>query len=241
MADIQNSVTQGVALYEQKRYKDALYFFTSIDTDTIERTDENALYLSDAIYYTGLCYSRLGFYEDALNYLEQVVTDSKEESPRVLQCRFILAIIYSSSNRKSLATFELNKLLESGFMVAKVYAALAHLSYLDGKVADCLDYYEKALSIENENVTALNGLGYVLAEADQDLAKALSYCKKASDIAPDAANFDSLGWVYHKLGMDEQAKTYLAKAIMINNGPAKVTMKEEIKKHMKVISDGESR
>ena len=73
-----------------------------------------------------------------------------------------------------------------------------------------LKNYEKSLKRDPDNVTSLNGLGYVLACQDKDLTKALSLCKKAVDSSPNsAACLDSLGWVYYKLGMIEDAKKLL--------------------------------
>ena len=169
-------------------------------------------------------------------YLEQVVTAGKDEE-RVLQCRLILAVIYSLSGRKRLAAFELNKLLEAEYKPASVYAALAFVAWEQSDTEKCLDYYEKSLDADPENVTALNGMGYVLACEDKDLTKALSFCKKAVKASPNsAACLDSLGWVYYKLGLYDDAKKYLemAEAIDGNN--------EEIANHIKsVVLDGDKR
>ena len=80
-------------------------------------------------------------------------------------------------------------------------------------------------------------MGYVLACEDKDLTKALSFCKKAVKASPNsAACLDSLGWVYYKLGLYDDAKKYLemAEAIDGNN--------EEIANHIKsVVLDGDKR
>ena len=67
---------------------------------------------NEIAYYLGLCYAKLEKYDDALLFLEQVVT-SGTDIHRILQCRFLLAVIYVISGRKRLADFELNKLLET--------------------------------------------------------------------------------------------------------------------------------
>lgn len=128
-------------------------------------------------YYLGLSYAKLSRYEDALVYLEQVVTSS-DDKERVLQCRFILAVIYSISGRKSLASFELEKLLEAHYKSELVYAALAFISWEESDVEKCLGYYEKSLAENPDNITALNGIGYVLACEEKDLTRALSFAKK---------------------------------------------------------------
>lgn len=224
-----NVLSQGIEFYNQKKYSDALTFFLALSSET----GADSL---DVAYYLGLCYAKLSRYEDSLLYLEQVVTAGKDED-RVLQCRLILAVIYSLSGRKRLAAFELNKLLEAEYKPASVYAALAFVAWEQSDTEKCLDYYEKSLDADPENVTALNGMGYVLACEDKDLTKALSFCKKAVKASPNsAACLDSLGWVYYKLGLYDDAKKYLemAEAIDGNN--------EEIANHIKsVVLDGDKR
>lgn len=217
-----NVLSEGIALYNQKKYSDALTFFLALPSDSGAEPIEIA-------YYLGLCYAKLEKYEDALLYLEQVVT-SGNTLEKVLQCRFLLAIIYAISGRKRLAAFELNKLSETGYKPASVYAASAFVAWEQNNIQSCLDYYEKSLNADPSNVTALNGLGYVLACENKDLTKALSCCKKAVDANPNsAACLDSLGWVYYKLGMIEDAKKYLEQAEQIDRD------NEEIAEHLKAV------
>lgn len=219
---------KGVLLYRQKRYTDALAFFLALPEDV--KIDGTVL-----AYYIGLCYARLEKWEDALLYLEQVVT-SGTEIEKVLQCRFLLAVIYAISGRKRLAEFELKKLLETGYETASVYAAIAYVAWEKGDLDGALMYYEKSLESDPHNVTSLNGLGYVLASENKDLAKALSYCKRAVDAAPcSAACLDSLGWVYFKLGLMNEAKRYLLEAqkydsenAVINDHILQMKMKRDI-------------
>ena len=76
--------------------------------------------------------------------MEQVVT-SGTHIERVQQCRFLLAVIYSLSGRKRLASFELGKLLESGYKPASVYASLAFIAWEQKDVEKCLEYYNKSI------------------------------------------------------------------------------------------------
>lgn len=205
-----NILFQGIDLYNQKKYSDALAFFLALPEDSGLDSQEIA-------YYLGLCYTKLKRYEDALLYLEQVVTGGGQLE-RVLQCRFILAVIYTKSKRKRLASFELNKLLESGYKPASVYASMAFIAWEQQEIDVALSYYEKSLELDENNVTSLNGLGYVLATENRDLTKALSCCKKAVQNSPDsAACLDSLGYVYYKLGLLKDAKKYLEMAEQIDN------------------------
>ena len=217
-----NTLSQGINFYNQKMYGDALTFFLSI-------TPQQESEANDISYYLGLCYAKLRHYEDALLYLEQVVTSSSIQE-RVLQCRFILAIIYAVSGRKRLANFELGKLKDTGYKPSEVYSVMAYVAWEQGDIEKSVDLYAQALTLDPENVTALNGMGYVLASQERDLGKALSYCKKAVDYAPDsAACLDSLGFVYYKLGLFKDAKKYLEQAEAID------TQNEEIAEHIKTV------
>ena len=211
MAD--NILAQGISLYKQKSYTGALSFFLSLPVDC--GADKNEI-----AYYLGLCYTKLEKYDDALLYLEQVVT-SGTHLERTLQCRFLLAVIYALSGRRRLADFELNKLLETGYMTPAVYAAIAFVAWEQNDTEKCLAYYEKSLKENPNNLTSLNGLGYVLACEEKDLTRALSLCKQAVNSAPDsAACLDSLGWVYYKLGLYEDSRKYLEQAEMLDRDNA---------------------
>ena len=219
-----NALSEGIRLYNTNCFKDALAFFLGLPEEV--HVDSMEL-----MYYIGLCYSKLGRYEDALLYLEQVVTAGKNQD-RVLQCRYILAVIYAVSGRKRLAQFELNKLLELNYRPASVYASLAYISWQQDEVEDCISYYRKALQLDSNNLTALNGLGYVLACENRDLTEALSFCKRAVDEEPDsAACLDSSGWVYYKLGLFDEADKYIRQASLLNSE------NDEIAEHLRLVSE----
>lgn len=200
-----NILSAGIELYNQKNYSDALAFFLSLPENSGAESN-------DVAYYLGLCYAKMKRYEDALLYLEQVVTGGSQLN-RISQCRYLLAVIYTLSGRKRLANFELNKLLESDYKPASVYASMAYIAWEQDETDQALEFYNRSLEIDENNVTALNGLGYVLAVEDRDLTKALTLCKKAVEYAPDsAACLDSLGYVYYRLGLLKDAKKYLEMA-----------------------------
>lgn len=213
-------LAEGKSLYRQKEYSQALAFFLALPS-------ENSADRIEIAYYLGLCYAKLEKYDDALLFLEQVVT-SGADIERVLQCRFILAVIYVISGRRRLADFELNKLLETGYMTSSVYAAIAFVAWQQQDVNKCIEYYEKSLKTDDENISSLNGLGYVLACQEKDLTRALSLCKQAVKIAPkSAACLDSLGWVYYKMGLYKDALQYLNDAEQI--APDNVEIANHIK------------
>ena len=196
---------EGMELYKQRRYEEAIDSFLKISSKDTEIN-------FDLAYYIGLCYASLLQYDDALVYLEQIITAGVDIA-RVYQCRLILAFIYTKTGRERLAEFELSKLLDAGYDSPQVHASMAYLAYEQGNAEKSLELYEKALDMDPDNATALNGLGYILADTEKDLTRALILCKKALDAQPDnPAYLDSLAWTYYKMGFDTEARTYIQRA-----------------------------
>jgi len=74
--------------------------------------------------------------------------------------------------------------------------------------------FRKVLEANPKNASALNYLGYMLADRNVRLNEALDMIKKAVDLDPNnPAYLDSLGWVYYRLGDLEKAEEYLRRAV----------------------------
>ncbi len=89
------------------------------------------------------------------------------------------------------------------------------------RYADAEVQFKKVLASDPEHASALNYLGYMLADQNQELESALGYIKKAVDLDPaNGAYLDSLGWVYFRLGKYDLAEENLLKASQkINTDP----------------------
>ncbi|MDR1862637.1 MAG: tetratricopeptide repeat protein [Treponema sp.] len=221
------SLQEGIRLYRLKRWDLALQVLLQVDAEFFD-PDENA----ELAYYLGLCYTKLERYDDALLYLEQVVTSSRDLL-RVYQCRMTLAYIYVITKRSKMAEFELHHLANKGFESAQLYTTLAFASWTQKHYKQALDYYEKALELDENNTTALNGLGYVLVDTDTDLLRGLRCCKKAVDMKPrNALYLDSLGWAYFKNGELLEARTWLRRAL--DAAP----QHKDIREHYKTVTEG---
>lgn len=78
----------------------------------------------------------------------------------------------------------------------------------------------KILEAEPNNASALNALGYTLADKTDRYSEALALIQKALEISPnDPFYLDSLGWVYYRMGKLEAASLYLKQAIAIQEDP----------------------
>jgi len=221
------SLAEGIRLYTVKRWDKALVELLAVNTERF--TPEENIELA---YYLGLCYTKLERYDDALLYLEQVVTSGKDVL-RIYQCRMTLAYIYVITSRTKMAEFELKRLSNSGFESAQLYATLAYAAWVQKRYKQAVEYYEKALDLDENNANALNGLGFVLVDSNIDLIRGLRCCKKAVDLKPqNAAYLDSLGWAYYKNGELLEARTWLRRA------HEAAPEQKEIKEHLKIVTGG---
>ena len=71
-----------------------------------------------------------------------------------------------------------------------------------------------------DNATALNALGYTLADRGERLDDAYDYIKRAYELSPgDFYILDSMGWVLYRLGRLDEAIDFLQKAFDLRNDP----------------------
>ncbi|GMO30490.1 MAG: tetratricopeptide repeat protein [Termitinemataceae bacterium] len=220
----QVTMEEAVRLYNMKRWDSAMTAFLEIDTSSYKEDEKTEL-----AYYLGLCYTKLERFNDALLYLEQVVT-SNAEPLRVCQCRLTLAYIYMITRRPKMADFELERLIKSGFQSVQIYTMMAFCAWTQNDEDKAIEAYEKALEIDSLNLTAMNGLGFILVESGKDVQRGLELCKRAVNKKPqNAAYLDSLGWAYYKTGEMNEARQWLRRALDL------APKQKEISRHMKAV------
>lgn len=101
-----------------------------------------------------------------------------------------------------------NPLLSQFYM----YIGDAHNQLGNHKLSD--EAYDKVLSIDPGNSYVLNNYAYYLSLRNENLEKAETMARKASELDPaNSANLDTYGWVLYKLGRYNEAKEWLEKAL----------------------------
>ena len=214
---------KGMRLFLMKRWENALQEFLNVETGDSEERGELA-------YYRGLCCTKLERFDDALPYFEQVV-GSDDNPMRVYQCRLILAYIYIVTGRVKLAEAELNRLQAGGLESVMLYNTLAYSAYVQKHYMEAIEFYEKALELDQDNTTAMNSLGYVLADTGLDKFRGLRLCRKAVEKdSKNAAYLDSLGWALYKCGKLIDARNWLRQAMDI------APQEKEIKEHFRIVT-----
>jgi len=216
---------EGKRLFNLGEWKKSMQEFILVDAANFTSAERTEL-----AYLMGLCCAKLERYDDALLYLEQVVA-SDTDVLRIYQCRLTIAFIYVKTTRPKMAEYELMRLQNAGFESAQLYNTLAYASYAQKRYQRAIDFYEKTLELDRNNSTALNSMGYILADTGKDTVKGLRFCRKAVDINPkNAAYLDSLGWAHYKCGDIPNARNWLKKAIDL------APQEKEIKEHYIKVS-----
>jgi Flp pilus assembly protein TadD len=130
-----------------------------------------------------------------------------------------------------MAEFELKRLQNNGFESAQLYNTLAYSAYSQKHYRDAVELYEKALEIDENNTTAMNSMGYILADNNINIVRGLRFCRKAVERKPDnPAYLDSLGWACYKNGELAEARTWIRRAL--DTAP----QEKEIKDHYRIIT-----
>lgn len=194
---------EGLRLYHQGQYEQALYFLEDIDP----------LQEPESAYYQALSYSKLGRATEALDSLSLVLY-KETNFLKLVQAKMIRAFLLTTEKRYVEAEESLRTMLDEGIESVQVYSNYGYVLWALDRGAEGISWLNRALEKDPENPNALNSLGYILAEQGVLLDKALSFCRKALNLKPDTpAYLDSVGWVYHRMGLDKQALTYLQKAV----------------------------
>jgi tetratricopeptide (TPR) repeat protein len=230
---------EGMRLFNVKQWEQALREFLLVEADNLTNEEKPEL-----TYYLGLCCAKLEKYEDAVRYLEQVVAECNDpvrvkdperigDPLRGYQCRMTLAYIYIKTGRVKMAEFELKRLKDAGFESALLYSTLGYAAYVQKRYGGAVDFYEKSLELDPDSTTAMNCLGYILADRGIDTAKALRLCRRAAKMQPqNPAYLDSLGWACYKARETEEARNWLRKALDL------APQEKEIREHFRIISGG---
>ncbi|MDQ1610938.1 MAG: hypothetical protein QOG00_869 [Pyrinomonadaceae bacterium] len=161
----------------------------------------------------------LGQIEEGATLLRARITGKPEDDyPAYLS----IANLYLQAGRGKEAVVAARKLLELAppnepQLVTQALIMLASSQERAGDTKGAEESLRRILSTTPNDATALNNLGYFLAERGERLPEALDMIKRAVKTEPTNPNYlDSLGWVYFKLGQLDEAERHLNDAARRN-------------------------
>lgn len=149
-------------------------------------------------------------FEEASQRLSRLRARSSDEKMRAL----LLEAEFYNEQKQYIKAFDL---LSKAIEEMPEQKELLYTRALVSERIDRLDVLEqdlrRILAQYPDDVSALNALGYTLADRTERYEEALVYLEKALELQPDeAVIIDSYGWLQFKLGNYEKALEYLQKA-----------------------------
>lgn len=173
-------------------------------------------------YYMAGALELAGRTDEAVKSAREAVRRA-ENNPR-LQSR--LAWILYHADRYEEAEAEYKKLVErfddirgsdeirDSLLEARLI--LSNICVIQGKNREAEEWLEQVLDEFPENISALNDLGYLWADQNKNLERALEMVSKAVEAEPENDAYrDSLGWTLYRLGRYQDALPHLEKAAAV--------------------------
>lgn len=151
-----------------------------------------------------------GFLDKALEHLRTVSVSDSEDAVALVQLEAELLVDHKryadAMTVYDAALAKHPKNVDLLYMRAMLAEKMNRLEQLEQDL-------RQVLTIEPQNVQALNALGYTLADRTNRYQEAYDLVKKALELHPeDHYILDSMGWVSYRLGKNQEAIEYLRKA-----------------------------
>ncbi len=166
-----------------------------------------------ARYLLALLYSTQKDYEKAALSYESILKLLSEEDPQNIEIYGYLGQLYYTQKQMDKAISQFEKILELESKNADVMYLLGSLYLEVNNNERAVEVFVNSIEIDPEHDGSLNSLGYIYAEIGINLDLAVDYVQRAIAIEPNnGAYWDSLGWVYYKKEMYDEAMEALLKA-----------------------------
>ena len=149
--------------------------------------------------------------EQAVEHLQQFAEDHPAQAYDMLEYR---AQLLQLLNRPDEALAVYGQALEYKPTALSVLLARGALLEQQGRVDAALADLQTAANLAPDDSTALNALGYILANRTRHSRAAWHYVRRAWELQPQSAAIeDSVGWTLFKLGRTEEARSHLEEAL----------------------------
>lgn len=154
----------------------------------------------------------LGRWDEAVQCAEKALQEKKDR-----ESWLTLAQVYEKARRfdaMAQALNEAEKLSHSKPEQVTVWFLRGVMYERSKRYEQADEAFQKVLELDPNNASAMNYLGYMLADRNVQLERALKLLQRAVELDPEnGAYLDSLGWVYFRLGQFDKAREYLERAV----------------------------
>lgn len=178
-----------------------------------------------------LVYSAQGKTDEARKEYETALKNASKLEPKNIEIYKSLGEFYISQKRYKEAEDTYKLIVDLSGQDSQAYFYLASIYDEIGDRQQAVNSLQKAIELSPDYHEALNYLGYIYVEQENNLDKAEAMIKKALEFQPDnGAYVDSLGWLYFKQGKFNDAEKELKRADSLLNDPI-------IKEHLQKVRE----
>jgi len=146
----------------------------------------------------------------------QAYAAAKQLDPQATSIDMAMARLDLADSKNDTARQILTRIIQADSNNAEAYMWMGTLEERAGSFDAAISDYRKVLSIDSNNVMALNNLAFLLAEHGQaqQLDEALKLAQQVRALVPKSGNIDdTMGWVYYKKGIYPSAIQQLEDAV----------------------------
>ena len=188
-----------------------------VETDMVQNKPDDALKMlkaesakqpdrNDLTLQLGNTAVRTGKYDEAVGYFQKVLNTL---DPKAKERGIVLLRIGETYRRKGdpqNAIINLQKARDILPENTTILGTLALVLDMAGRWTDAEQVYQATIKLDPNNGISLNNAAFLMAEHNGDLDSALTMASKAKQLFPDLAEIsDTLGWIYLKKGMADNA------------------------------------
>lgn len=195
----------GVLLEKQKRFAEAQNHFARIP-------DASELY-TEAIFHRTALYHLDNKLSEVVTLLEEAIA-MRPQTPQFYRY-LAMALEESGDLKKGIAV--LRKGIRNNPNREELHFDLSILLGKNRERPASLAEMRRVIGLNPDHAEALNYIGYLYAEAGENLEEALAMIEKANQLKPgNGYIIDSLGWVHFRLGDVRRAESHIRRALKIS-------------------------
>jgi tetratricopeptide (TPR) repeat protein len=189
----------------------------ALDKEELEKAKiefRAAASLEDSVPETWINLAWIYVRQDSIQKAIQVYRQALEKVNDKVGIWFLLGSTYAQDGQFDSALVMLEKASDKNPHDTRILFALGSAYERSGDFDRGVATFERLLRIDSTHATALNYLGYMLADKGVRLEESLQMIRKALSYEPENGAFlDSYGWVLYRLGELREAEIQIKKAL----------------------------